>query len=175
MCWGQELYSDNHNPGILKQGGKMKILKLVGCILLSFVAGGIGSIFTAPAITNWYATLAKPSFNPPSWLFGPAWTTLYILMGIALFLVWESKKEHKKIAYTAFFVQLVLNALWSIIFFGWHNLGLAFAEIILLWLTIVWTIVSFGKISKPAAYLLIPYILWVSFASALTFAIWRLN
>lgn len=153
----------------------MKIGKFIVSIGVSFSAGAIGSIFTFSAIPTWYATLAKPSFNPPNWLFGPAWTILYILMGIAFYLVWTSPRENKKIAYMAFFAQLILNALWSIIFFGAHNLGLAFGEIVLLWLAILWTILEFRKISKPAAYLLIPYILWVTFAGILNFSVWRLN
>lgn len=153
----------------------MKILKLIIAIIVSFLAGGIGSIFTAPAIKNWYPTLAKPAFNPPNWLFGPAWSLLYLLMGIALYLVWQSPSTNKKMAYWAFFIQLILNACWSIIFFGSHQLGLAFGEIVLLWLAIVWTIISFWRISKPAAYLLMPYLLWVIFAAILNFAVWRLN
>jgi tryptophan-rich sensory protein len=153
----------------------MKILKLIVSIIVSFAAGAIGAIFTASAIPTWYATLIKPAFNPPNWLFAPAWSILYLLMGIALYLVWISPKENKKMAYTAFFVQLILNAFWSIIFFGFHNLSLAFVEIVILWLTIVWTFISFYKISKPASYLLIPYLLWVIFAAALNFAVLRFN
>ena len=152
-----------------------KIWKFVLSILISFLAGGIGSIFTTPAIRDWYPTLVKPSFNPPNWLFGPAWTLLYLLMGIALYLVWTSVKENKKSAYIFFFTQLFLNALWSIIFFGAHQTGWAFFEIVLLWLAILAAIFAFYRISKPAAYLLIPYILWVTFAAILNFAIWRLN
>jgi tryptophan-rich sensory protein len=153
----------------------MKVLKLIASIIISFAAGAIGAIFTASAIPTWYATLIKPSFNPPSWLFAPAWSILYILMGIAFYLVWQTSKENKKIAYIAFFTQLVLNALWSIIFFGFHNLSLAFGEIVILWFAILWTFISFYKISRPASYLLIPYILWVIFAAILNFAILRLN
>lgn len=153
----------------------MKMIKLIVAIATSFLAGAIGSIFTTPAIKDWYPTLVKPSFNPPNWLFGPAWSVLYILMGIALYLVWQKQDKNKKWAYIFFFSQLVLNALWSIIFFGSHNLGLAFAEIVLLWLMILLTSVSFYKILKPAAYLLIPYLAWVSFAAILNIAVWRLN
>lgn len=153
----------------------MKILKLIASIAVSFLAGAIGSIFTFKAIPTWYATLEKPSFNPPNWLFGPAWTILYLLMGIALYLVWQRQQEHKKLAYILFFIQLVLNALWSIIFFGAHNLGLALVEIIFLWLAILWTIIAFSKISKTAGYLLVPYLVWVSFAAILNFFVFRLN
>lgn len=152
-----------------------KIFKFIISIIISFLAGAIGGIFTASAIPTWYLTLNKPSFNPPNWLFGPAWTILYLLMAIALYLVWTAEKKNKKTAYFAFYAQLILNALWSIIFFGYHNPGLAFVEIIILWLTILWTIIAFAKISKTTIYLLLPYILWVTFAATLTFAVYRLN
>jgi len=158
--------------------------KLIIAIAVSEMAGIIRFIFTISAIPTWYAGLAKPALNPPAWVFGPAWTTLYALMGVSLFLVW---KQHShilenvrmlrmwKIGIAAFFVQLSLNAVWSIIFFGLHSPGWALADIALLWLAIVWTIAVFYKISKPAAYLLLPYILWVSFASYLNYSIWMLN
>ena len=158
--------------------------KLVIAIAVSELAGVIGSVFTISAIPNWYTGLVKPALNPPAWVFGPAWTTLYALMGISLFLVW---KQHSnilenvrmlrmwKIGIAAFFVQLSLNAVWSIIFFGLQNPGWALIDIAFLWLAIVWTITVFYKISKPAAYLLLPYLLWVSFASYLNYSIWALN
>ena len=152
-----------------------KVWKFVISILVSLSAGAIGGIFTSSAITTWYATLTKPSFNPPNWLFGPAWTVLYILMGIALYLVWVSDKENKKITYIVFFIQLVLNTLWSIVFFGAHQTGWAFFEIVLLWLAILATIIAFHRISKPAAYLLIPYVAWVTFAAILNYSVWVLN
>jgi len=156
--------------------------KLVIAIGISEMAGIIGSVFTISAIPNWYSTLVKPALNPPSWIFGPVWTTLYALMGIAAFLIWssyakvsEDKKKGIKVALALFGIQLVLNTLWSIIFFGLQNPGWALVNIILLWLAIVWTIAVFYKISKPAAYLLVPYLLWVSFAMYLNYAIWALN
>ena len=151
--------------------------KLAIAIVVAGLAGAIGSVFTVSAIPNWYAGLVKPALNPPSWVFGPAWTTLYALMGIAAFLIWKSgwdKKEVKK-ALGVFGIQLVLNALWSIIFFGLHSPGWALVDIIALWFAVVWTMVVFYIISKPAAYLLVPYILWVSFASYLNYSIWMLN
>jgi len=152
-------------------------LKLVIAIVVSQLAGLIGSVFTVSSIPTWYATLQKPSFNPPNWIFGPVWTTLYFLIGIAAFLVWKKGLERKdvKIAIGVFGVQLFLNAIWSIIFFGLHSPGWALVNIVLLWLAIVWTIIVFYKISKPAAYLLLPYILWVSFAAYLNYTIWVLN
>lgn len=153
------------------------VFKLIIAIAVAELAGAIGSVFTVSAIPNWYSTLVKPTLNPPSWVFGPVWTTLYALMGIAAFLVWKHGWERKEIktALSVFGLQLFLNAIWSIIFFGLHSPGWALVDIIALWLAIVWTMIVFYKISKPAAYLLIPYILWVSFASYLNYSIWMLN
>ena len=153
------------------------ILKLVTAIIVSELAGIIGTIFTVSAIPNWYATLAKPALNPPSWIFGPVWTTLYLLMGIAAFLVWKKGWEHKgvKVALGVFIFQLILNAAWSIIFFGLHSPLWAFVDIVLMWISIVWTMILFYKISKPAMWLLAPYILWVSFAAYLNYSILILN
>ena len=154
-----------------------KFVKLVGAVVVCEMAGVVGSIFTTPSIPGWYSSLTKPAINPPSWVFAPVWTTLFLLMGIAVFLVWNKglKDKKTKIALTVFGVQLVLNTLWSIIFFGYHQPGWAFAEIIVLWLAIFISIVYFAKISRLAAWLLVPYILWVSFASYLNFSIWDLN
>ena len=151
--------------------------KLIIAIVVSELAGGIGSLFTISAIPTWYAGLAKPALNPPSWIFGPVWTTLYLLMGIAAFLIWNKgwgRKDVRKALYV-FMIQLVLNALWSIIFFGLHSPLWALVCIIAMWLAIIWTMALFYKISKPAMWLLLPYILWVSFASYLNFSIWMLN
>ncbi len=146
-------------------------------ILTAEMAGIIGSIFTVKNIPTWYASLAKPAFNPPAWVFGPVWTTLFLLMGIAAFLVWQKGPSRKdvKVALTIFGLQLVLNTFWSIIFFSLHSLGWAFLELIVLWLVILANIIVFAKISKPAAWLLLPYILWVSFAGLLNFTLWQLN
>lgn len=153
------------------------LLPLALWILLAEMAGIIGSIFTAKNIPTWYASLIKPVFNPPAWLFGPVWTTLFLLMGIAAFLVWQKGWNRKdvKIALTVFCFQLVLNTFWSIIFFSIHSLGWAFIELVVLWLAILANIIVFAKISKPAAWLLLPYILWVSFAGLLNFSLWQLN
>jgi len=132
----------------------------------------VGSIFTTPAIPGWYATLQKPSFSPPNFLFAPVWTTLYILMGISLALILNKKN---KTAIIFFVVQLVLNSLWSILFFGLKSPKLAFVEIIFLWLAILITILKFFKISKLAGWLFVPYLLWVSFASFLNLTIVKLN
>ncbi len=154
-----------------------EFVQLGTSIIICLGAGLLGSLFTYGSIPTWYAGLVKPSFNPPNWLFAPVWTALYILMGIAAFLVWRRGLQTKgvKAALLAFLFQLVLNVAWSLIFFGWHAPFFAYLEIIVLWLAIVLTIIYFYRISRPAAWLLIPYLLWVSFASVLNFAIWRLN
>ncbi|MBU6431266.1 MAG: tryptophan-rich sensory protein [Patescibacteria group bacterium] len=153
-------------------------LKLIIAIAISELAGIVGSLFTMPAIrSGWYATLAKPALNPPSWIFGPVWTMLYLLMGVSVFLAWKKGFERRevKISLMVFDTQLLLNVFWSIIFFGWQSPGWAFAEIIFLWLAIIATIIVFAKISRPAAWLLVPYVIWVSFAGYLNFSIWILN
>lgn len=158
------------------------IYKLVIAIGASEAAGIIGSVFTAPAIAGWYAGLNKPELNPPSWVFGPVWTTLYALMGVAAWLVWRrlddgspSTSLRAKIALAIFIAQLFLNTLWSVLFFGLQSPGWALVEIIFLWLAILATMIAFGKISKPAMWLLLPYLLWVSFASYLNYSIYVLN
>jgi tryptophan-rich sensory protein len=153
------------------------ILTLLGAIVITEGAGIIGSFFTTPSIPTWYAGLTKPALNPPSWVFGPVWTTLFLLMGIALFLVYQKGWSHHnvKVALIIFAVQLVLNVLWSILFFGLHSPGLAAIEIGFLWISILVTIIAFMPISRAAGLLLIPYILWVSFASYLNISIWFLN
>lgn len=154
------------------------IFKLVFSIAICELAGVVGSLFTMPAIrSGWYAGLAKPEFAPPNWLFGPVWTVLFAMMGVAVFLVWKKGFERRevKIALMIFDIQLLLNIFWSIIFFGWQSPGGAFIEIIFLWLAIIATIIVFAKISRPAAWLLVPYIIWVSFAGYLNFSIWQLS
>lgn len=153
-----------------------KILPPIISILIAQSAGLIGSIFTANSVNTWYTTINKPSFNPPSWIFGPVWITLYTLMGIAAFLIWNKKKSSQRTkALFVYGIQLVLNTLWSILFFGLQNPGMAFFEILFLLAFILATICFFFKQSKPAAYLLIPYLAWVSFAAILNYNIWILN
>jgi len=154
------------------------ILRLAAAIAISEFAGIVGSVFTTPSITTWYASLNKPALNPPSWVFAPVWTTLFLFMGVAAYLVWvrpNIKDRQRRTALTVFGVQLALNTLWSILFFGLHNPFAAFVEIIFMWLAILTTIILFHKISRAAAWLLVPYILWVTFASYLNFSLWRLN
>jgi benzodiazapine receptor len=151
--------------------------KLAISIIISLAAGGIGVIFTSPAIGTWYAALNKPGFTPPNWLFGPAWTTLYILMGIAAFFVLRQGllAPGVKLALLVFLVQLILNILWSVIFFGYHQLLGGIVVIVLLWIAILITLLRFWNISTVAGALLIPYLAWVTFASALNIAVWILN
>ena len=153
------------------------IIKLLVSIAACQCAGLIGSVFTMSAIPTWYATLQKPSFTPPNWLFAPAWGTLYLLMGISAFLIWRRGLADKqvKIALMVFVIQLILNALWSVAFFGFESPLSGVIVIIVLWLAILLTILRFSKISSVAAILLLPYLLWVSFASVLNISIWVLN
>jgi benzodiazapine receptor len=153
------------------------IIKLIVSIVVCEGAGGIGAIFTTPAIPSWYAGLRKPTFTPPNSVFGPIWITLYLLMGIAVFLVWREGlgREGVTIAFVAFWVQLVLNILWSVVFFGFKSLFGGMVMILLLWIAILVSIITFFGVSHLAAWLLIPYIAWVSIAANLNVQVWRLN
>lgn len=148
-------------------------LTLVAWVLLAFAAAAIGGFFTPG---EWYATLKKPAWNPPSWVFGPVWTVLYATMGVAAWLVWRRGGfAGQRAALSLYLVQLGLNALWSPLFFGLRQPGLAFADIVLLWLAVLGTVVAFGKARLLAGLLLVPYLAWVTFASVLNFTLWRLN
>ncbi|MBI3036152.1 tryptophan-rich sensory protein [Candidatus Woesearchaeota archaeon] len=163
----------------MKNNQKLSIPKLVASIALCQLAGIIGSVFTASSVSTWYATLQKPSFNPPGWVFGPVWTLLYLLMGISFYLIWNKsdnfRKKGAKVAASAFGIQLALNVLWSLLFFGLKSPIAAFVCIVALWLAVLVTIMKFNRISKAAAMLLMPYLLWVSFAALLNFSIVLLN
>lgn len=149
---------------------------LVVSLMICFAAGGIGGLATTQGLDAWYETLDKPTWNPPNWVFGPVWTTLYGLMGTAVWLVWRGGVWNEvKSAVVLFTVQLVLNGLWSILFFGLQNPGGALIEIVALWLAIVATTILFFRRSMIAGGLMMPYLLWVSFASFLNFTIWNLN
>jgi tryptophan-rich sensory protein len=152
------------------------ILKLVASISLCQLAGFLGSLFTTPSIPTWYETLKKPFFTPPNWIFSPVWISLYVLMGISLFMVWR-RNDHPefKTALIFFFIQLILNILWSISFFGLRSPFLGLIDIVLLWIAILITIRFFLRVSKTAAILLLPYIVWSSFAALLNFFFWILN
>ena len=152
-----------------------RFLSLTGWLALAFSAAAIGAIASANA-GSFYQQLTRPSWAPPSSLFGPVWTVLYLMMGIAAWLVWsERERKPTRTAITLFVVQLAFNTLWSWIFFAWREGGWAFAEILLLWVLIVATVVAFWRVRRLAAALMVPYLLWVTFAAALNFAIWRLN
>lgn len=151
--------------------------KFIISIFTPLLIGGLSGFFTKNSISGWYTTLQKPSFNPPNWIFGPVWTLLYIMMGIALFVIWKSEADSvlKKQALILFAVQLAVNFCWSFLFFYCESPFWALLDIIVMWVLILMTIFSFGKISSFAAWMLVPYISWVSFAMLLNFAIWKLN
>lgn len=158
--------------------GERSIPKLIGWVLLCEAAGGIGSIFTRDSLKDWYPTLEKPSFTPPSWVFGPVWTLLYALMGASLYMAGRQRVDDGSVVQVSralFGIQLVLNVLWSYVFFKRRSPGWAVVEIGFLWAAIVATTLAFSKISRMAALLLLPYLLWTSFAAALNYRIWRLN
>lgn len=146
-------------------------------IILCEAVGISSGLLAGPGNNSWFETLIKPSFNPPSYLFGPVWTTLYLLMGISLGIIWNHKatESKKRYAYFVFALQLFLNFWWSILFFHFHSAAFALLDILLMYVTILLTIFSFASFSKPAAWLLVPYISWVSFATLLNYAIWILN
>jgi tryptophan-rich sensory protein len=153
-----------------------KIGAFLGSLLIPLAVGGISGFFTVSAIPGWYRTIQKPSWNPPNWVFGPVWTSLYILMGIAMFLIWTRPKSPlRQRALYLNAAQLVLNFFWSLIFFNLHAIGWALLEIGVLWALIVSTMFAYDKVYKPAAWLLLPYIVWVTFATMLNGAIWWLN
>jgi len=156
---------------------RIQIWPLIIAILICESAGIIGSIFTAQSVNSWYQQLNKPGFTPPNWLFGPVWTTLYLLMGISVYLVWEKRKFAKstRTAMVLFFIQLMLNSLWSFTFFGMQAPLIGLINILLLLIFIALTMTWFYRISKPAFLLLIPYLLWVLYATALNYAIFQLN
>jgi benzodiazapine receptor len=155
----------------------IEIVKLIVSIVACEGAGGIGAIFTTSAIPTWYKSLKKPAFTPPNSVFGPIWITLYLLMGIAIFLVWREglSQEGVALAFVVFWVQLVLNILWSVIFFGLRSLLGGMVVILLLWIAILVNIILFFGVSPIAGGLLIPYIIWVSIAANLNVLVWKLN
>jgi tryptophan-rich sensory protein len=146
---------------------KINWKKLVVAILIPQIVGGVGALFTTPKIASWYSGLEKPFFSPPNWIFGPVWTLLFLLMGISLYLVWNKKKSLSDKVFKWFWIQLGLNVLWSLLFFGLESPGLALIEILILWLAIRKTMKNFS--------LQLPYLLWVSFATLLNAGVWWLN
>lgn len=155
---------------------KTQIIKLVVSVALTLAVGAIAGLFTSKAIPGWYASLNQPSFNPPNWIFGPVWTLLYILLGISFFFIWKQEaSKQRSMAIFAFFVQLLLNFVWSFLFFYFNIIGLALVEIILLWISIAYMLFMFYKVKPLATYINIPYMLWVTYASILNAAYFSLN
>lgn len=153
-----------------------KGIKLILCIALPLLVGGLSGFFTSSNIDTWFATLNKPTFNPPNYIFGPVWTTLYTLMGISLYIVLNKAKTQERFKLVSIFIlQLVLNFFWSFIFFKSHQIGLALIEILILWISIVAMIILFYKTSRLASLINIPYLLWVSFAAVLNYNFYILN
>ena len=150
-------------------------LALTGFVASAFAAGGVGAWATSSSVRTWYPLLHKPVWNPPPWLFGPAWTSLYLLMGLAAWKAWRSGHPAARAIVTLYFVQLAVNALWSVLFFGLRQPTWALADVAVLWALLAWIQVSLARIDRVAAWLWLPYVLWVTFASALNFAIVRLN
>lgn len=154
------------------------LYKFIISVAICEGAGIIGSLFTVSSIPTWYMILNKPFFSPPNWIFAPVWTVLYFLMGVSLYLVWtkkDNKKLVKELAYQIFFAQLILNILWSIVFFGLKSPFTGLVVIIILWLSIIETIRRFAKVDKAASVLQYPYLAWVTFATILNFSLWVLN
>ncbi|UCC68600.1 MAG: tryptophan-rich sensory protein [Armatimonadota bacterium] len=152
------------------------VIGLVVSVALCLGTGLIGSLFTARSVGDWYVSLSKPAWTPPSWVFGPVWSALYVVMGIAAWLVWrQAGSSARTVALVVFALQLALNAAWSAIFFGLRMPGWAFGEIVVLWAAILCAVIAFWRVNPVAAWLLLPYLAWVSFASVLNFAIWRMN
>jgi benzodiazapine receptor len=151
-------------------------VSLLPFVVVCFAAAGIGSLATRSSVKSWYRELRRPDWTPPDWVFGPVWTALYVMMAISAWLVWrETSAATARSALVLFGIQLVLNVLWSVVFFGLKWVGAAFGEVLLLWMMLIATAVSFYPLSLLAAWLLIPYIAWVGFASYLNFRIWQMN
>ena len=152
------------------------VLALVGWLVLCLAVGGVSSTFNVHAIPTWYKTLVKPPLNPPNWVFPVVWSTLYVLMAVAVWLIWKTRPSACRISgMRLFLAQLLFNFLWSWIFFGQHQIAAAVADIVLLWIAILLSILTFKKMSHTAAWLMVPYLAWVTFAAYLNIAIWRLN
>jgi tryptophan-rich sensory protein len=156
--------------------GRQDVLALAGFVLLCLVVSGLGGLATATGVDGWYRTLVKPGFNPPDWIFAPVWTVLYLMMAVAAWRVWRTAATvDRRRALAAFGVQLGLNLLWSILFFGFGQIGLAFFEILLLLSAIAVCVVLFWRVERLAGQLLVPYLFWVAFAATLNLSLWLLN
>lgn len=161
-----------NNSNLFLQNKWVKLLVFVSICLL---VATMGALLTASSVTSWYTTINKPTWTPPNWLFGPVWTTLYLMMAVAGWLVWQQGSKARRLPITLFSIQLFLNLIWSGLFFTLQNPILGFIDIVLLWLAIVSTMIAFWPVSRLASLLLSPYLVWVSYATALNFAIWQMN
>ena len=160
----------------MKPSALQQVLGLAAFVVICFAAAGLGGLVTTPRIPTWYADLAKPAWTPPDWIFGPVWTALYLMMAFSAWLVWrQAGLAGARLPLALFAIQLVLNSLWSVLFFGLQSPGAAAVEIILLWAAILATLLAFWKRSNVAGALLVPYLAWVSFAAVLNVAIWWMN
>lgn len=176
FCFNNRLLTKFNVLDIVFIMSRTNIIKLIVSLFLPLCVGVVAGIFTSQAVPTWYATLNRPFFNPPNWVFGPVWTTLYILLGISFFLIWkEEATKARDLAIKVFLIQMLLNFAWSFIFFYFNLIGAALIEIILLWISIALMIYLFYKIKRFAAYLNIPYFLWVSFATILNAGYYFLN
>lgn len=166
-----------HTRSVSLRHSSASFFSVIGWIVLCELAGIVGSVFTVSSIPTWYQTLVKPVFSPPNWVFGPVWTTLYALMGIAVYRVWSlgMKKESVRHAVYLFVMHLALNAIWSPIFFGARQIPLAFVTIAIMWLTLITVMFRFEKLDKMSALFLVPYLAWISFAMVLNYNLWILN
>lgn len=152
------------------------MLEVIISVILAELVGGVSGFLTVGSVQTWFQTLIQPSFQPPNWLFGPAWTLLYALMGVASAWIWKKRKNKKaRMALWIYGVQLFFNFIWSVIFFGWHSPFWALIDIVILWGLIMFMMMKFYAIDKKAGWILVPYLAWVTFATVLNFAIWRLN
>lgn len=161
----------------MENNNTITVIKLAISVIICQVAGLSSALFTMPAVNSWYQAINKPFFTPPNWVFAPVWVLLFLFMGVSLFFVWRAEPEDgdKKVAVAVFVFQFMLNILWSFMFFGLKSFLGGFIEIIALWIMILFTIATFSKISRTAAYLLIPYVVWVTFAAVLNFTIMWMN
>lgn len=152
------------------------IAVLAACVAVPLAVGLLSGLATASGVEDWYPGLRKPAFNPPNWVFGPMWTLLYVLMGISLYWIWTAPRGRARArALIVFAIQLALNCAWSFLFFAFHKIGIALVEIALIWCAVLLMIFVFRQVHKPAALLQVPYLLWVTFATVLNAALWRLN
>lgn len=164
------------SAGVSRRSDRVEWRVLVGSVLLCELAGIVPAILTAEDVSTWYPTLARPAFTPPDWVFGPVWTTLYLLMGVALYLVWRTDNGRtRRIALAVFGVQLALNASWTLVFFGARAIFGGLLVIVALLVAIIATVGAFARLDRRAAALLVPYLLWVGFATVLNYELWRLN